>query len=51
MGIKLTPKMILEIERIVNRGNTAEVVQLKYELIVFERVSQKRISAPVEVRE
>nr|DAJ95989.1 MAG TPA: hypothetical protein [Caudoviricetes sp.] len=51
MGVKLTPKMIREIERIVNSGNTAEVVRLKYELIVFERVSEKRISAPVEVRE
>lgn len=49
--VELTQDMIDEIERIVGRGNTAEVVKLKHEVVLFEKTTQKKTTAPVEVRE
>ena len=47
----LTGDLVQEIENIVLRGNTAEVKRLKHEVVVFERISERKISAPVESRE
>lgn len=49
--IKLTRDIIEEIEQIINSGSKAEVARLKHEVVVYEKTSKKRISAPVECRE
>lgn len=49
--IKIPLNVILEIQRILNRGNTAEVAVFKHEISVFEKVNKKKITAPVEFRE
>jgi len=43
--------MVLQIEKILKKGKTAEIVKLKHEVVVFEKSSEKRISAPLEFRE
>lgn len=50
-NVKIPFSVILEIQRILNRGNTAEVVVFKHEVSVFEKTSKKKITAPVEFRE
>lgn len=47
----LTPEMIRQIEAILTKGKTAEIVKLKHEVVVFEKTSEKKISAPLEFRE
>lgn len=47
----ITPEMVLQIEKILKKGKTAEIVKLKHEVVVFEKSSEKRISAPLEFRE
>lgn len=43
--------MLEQIDAILNKGKTAEIVKLRHEVVVFERTSEKKISAPLEFRE
>lgn len=46
--VNITQEMANEISKIISKGNTAEVVKLKHEIVIFEKKQENRISVPVK---